>query len=189
MASKAWSGVKYIYGLVNSEKYKHDISSSANPDTSGTIIPLTSIAVGDTDATRTGNAIYVRSVLCNMVVQIHASATNTTYRYMIIRDKQQAEDTSPSIGSVLDTVGVHTPLNSATVGRFDILKDMTYNINTVGTPTRIHKVYLPMRSHVRYNNTASTDITKNGLYLILISNEATNVPSVTYFVRVSYHDN
>lgn len=189
IASAAYRGVKYIKGLVNSERYKFDTDTSSSPSTSGTITHLTAIAQGDAENQRSGNGILCRYILINAVMQLHASATNTTYRILIVSDSQQVGDSSPAISDVLNSVGLTSALNRGTVGRFNVLYDVVQNINNVGTPTRVHRIYLPTMCHVRFNGPLSTDIQKNGVYLILISNEATNTPSFSYFSRISYHDN
>lgn len=189
IASMAYKGVNYLKGLVNSEVYKFDTDTSSSPSTAGTITHLSAIAQGDAENSRSGNSIYLRSVLVNGVMQIHASATSTTYRIMIVSDSQQVGDTSPAISDILNSVGVTSALNRGTVGRFSVLYDKMFNINTAATPTRCHKIFLPMLRHVRFNGAATTDIQRNGIYLVLISNEATNTPSFAYFSRCSYHDN
>ena len=80
----------------------------------------------------------------------------------------------------------------------DILIDLNLYGSLDGTSTgghttdRLIKINKVMRSHVRYNGTSSTDIQKNGLYLIISSDQSdasTTEPLVDYVVRVNYHDN
>lgn len=190
LALAAYRGVKYLSGLVNSEKFKLDTTVSVNPDnSSGSVIHLTGAASGDTDSSRTGNSIFVRSLYCRFRIDKHASATNTNVRILLVVNKQQVADTAPAITDVLESVDTTAPLNNATVGRFSILWDRTFNVNSVSQPTYNTQLYKPMKLHCRYNGTAGTDIQKNGIYLLIFSNEATNTPAVNGLFRVSYHDN
>lgn len=196
IAVKAAKGVRYLSGLVNSEKFKHDINVSNNIDYYGTMIPLTNIAIGDTDSTRTGNSIFVRHITNRISVSINPSYVGDfqRLRIMLLIDTQQVSDTQPGAGSVLETTGQTTSfmslLNSDTVGRFRILKSTYVNV-TQDNPIRTLDWDFNLRHHVRYNGPLSNDIQKGGIYLLLISdqpNGSTN-PFVQTVNRVSYHDN
>lgn len=192
MAGAALKGVNYIKGLVNSEMHKHDLTSSGTVDNNGTLVNLNAIATGDTDSTRTGNSIYVRHVNASGSLEINSSATASQVRCMLIVDKQQIGDTSPSVTDVLETTGSafapFSKLNSETVGRFSILWSRVYNLNTQ-RPSVVWSCRKTMRHHVRYNGSASTDIQRGCLYLLFISSESVNNPTCRRNIRVSYHDN
>ena len=74
LASAAWRGVRYVKGLVNSEMFHNTIDNTNNPTPLGTIVPLTNIAIGDSAVTRTGNSLFVRSIVMNMNCSQNASA-------------------------------------------------------------------------------------------------------------------
>ena len=44
-------------------------------------------------------------------------------------------------------------------------------------------------THIRYNGTADTDIQKGGLYILFISDQASDYPTCDYQTRLGYHDN
>jgi len=199
--SYARRGLRYITGLVNSEKLYKETSdqdvevSYDNP----VFVPLTDIAQGDTISGRTGNSVLVRYLNAKIWLRMRDNQPTMT-RIMLVRDKQQVGDTTPSISTVLNgTAGpqvITSFLNRTTAGRFDILYDRTFSLagtSTGGhTTDRLIKINKVMRSHVRYNGTSSTDIQKNGLYLIISSDQSdasTTEPLVDYVVRVNYHDN
>ena len=120
MAALALRKVKYIAGLINVEKKKTDIVVGMTPDsTSVEVEYLSDIAQGDTVGARNGNSILVKGLRLSGDMSIHASATNTIVRLMVIRDTQQVADTSVSCVDVLDasvSKYVHAPLNDNTVG-------------------------------------------------------------------------
>lgn len=193
IAKKAARGVWYLKGLVNSEKFKHDIQASSNPAYSGTLSSLVAINQGDGDGQRTGNSIFVRSVSMKGSVEWNSTqSVPQRLRMMLVIDKQQVGDTIPSPSDVLDTTGTsfapYSMLNDTTVGRFTILKSRMYNVSSE-KPVVDFNWNINLRHHVRYNGTTSSDIQKGGLYLLLISDAATNGPTVFRFIRVSYHDN
>lgn len=189
MAESALKGVKFIKGLVNSEMLKLDNGGSSAIDnvTSNSLIPLHAIAQGDGDSARTGNSIFARALNGNINFEKHASATYTYVRCMILMDTQQVGDTTPTVLTVLQSDWA-SHLNTATVGRFKVLYSKIVVLNSARPSVQI-KYNKAMRHHIRYNSTASTDIQKGGIYMLLTSSESTNTPTVRYNLRLSYHDN
>lgn len=190
-AQQAWK----LKGLVNSEMLKYDTNESGTTITSaGTYVShLTSIAIGDTDTTRTGNSIYVRAVNIHGRVVYNATSgvTPTFLRLMVVIDSQQVGDTLPLISSVIDTTngGYQAHMLNTTVGRFKVLYSKIITTDSVQNTVKPFEINLPMRHHVRYNGSAGTDIQKGGIYVLAISSEAINGPKLIWNARVSYHDN
>lgn len=199
--SSAWKTAKWaanavwkIKGLVNSEMLKHDVQEAGTIiTTAGYYKPLTDVAVGDDDASRTGNSIYVRSVHIRgqLVYNGTAGATPGFCRLIVVIDTQQVGDTYPAISEVLDTAtgGVNAHVLHTTAGRFKILYSRVFTTDNIDRTVVPILINLPMRHHARYNGTASTDIQRGGIYVHAISSEATNGPKLIYNARLSYHDN
>lgn len=189
LAAKAAKGVWYLKGLVNSELLKSDSASSTTISNTGSIIRLVDIAQGDGEGQRTGNSILVRGINLKLAFNQNASATDTLYRIIIFKDTQQIADTSPAITDLLATASTLAPLNASTVGRFKIMKNWFFHTSNASDTVRNISWYMNMRMHMRYNGSASTDYQKNGIYLLVLSDQATNTPTVYYNKRVTYHDN
>lgn len=189
LAIKALKNTQYLKGLVNSEMYKYDLASSQTISNTGSVVALANIAQGDTDATRTGNSLLARKMFMRMTFTQAAAADDTLYRVIFFIDKQQVGDTSPAVSDVLDTVSTLAPLNSATTGRFKILKNYFFHTSN-SSDTVNHKVcYKDLYHHIRYNGTAAADIQKGGIYMLVLSDQSVNVPTIFYNWRLSYHDN
>lgn len=188
-AMAAWTGLNYIKGLVNSEMLHHNQNASISISNTGTVVHLTNITQGDGSAQRTGNSILLRTVFGRISACIHASATDTFIRCILFKDKQQVGDTLPLVTQVLRTNSYLAALNSNQAGRFIILKDFMLKLNSANNTNSFRKILRKLHQHVRYNGTANTDIQKSGVYILFISNEATNTPTLDYDLRVSYHDN
>lgn len=189
MAKAAGAGVSYLMGLVNSEMYKFDFAQTDTPANTGLITHITGMAQGDTDSSRSGNSIYVRGLLLRYTSTINASATNTFVRVMVVRDNQQVGDNVPTVANVLDSLTVISPLNNETVGRFSVIYDKVHTLQVANNTAGYVKQYFKMNSHVRYNGAGASDIQKNGLYVLTLSSEATNTPSVAWQTRLFYRDN
>lgn len=191
LAKKAIRGVRYLKGLVNAEKYHLDTVVSGAISTTPSVTHLTAIATGDGDGARTGNSILMRGLSFSMTWNMNASATNTWIRMVLVQDTQQIGDTTPAFTDIFDSgsSNIINLLNKNTLGRFKILRDKVISFSSNSKTDYSKKGFIRFYNHVRYNGTASSDIQKMGLYLLFVSNEATNTPTVSSVWRVFYYDN
>lgn len=189
-ASKALSVAYAVKRLVNVEKKKHTIQYSTTPSTSGSLQAASQIAQGDSEIQRDGNSVKATLFSLNYTLTQHASATATFARVMMIRDNQQIADTTPAVIDVLQSPSdINSFLNPSTVGRFTIFYDQIHALSSNGNHTVSKRVNIPMQSHIRFNGSASTDVQKGGLYILQLSSEATNAPTLNGTLRVAYVDN
>lgn len=192
IARAAWSGVKYIRTLINVERKFIDHSFITNiTNGSPQVNILTDVAQGSTNITRDGNSILLKTLQLDGIVVKHASATQTLFRWMIVEDTQQQSDTAPTYTDIFDSASSNTPrLNVANVGRYKILKKSSNILLTADRPIANIKYFRRFRNHhCRFNGTSASDFQKGHLYLILISSEATNVPSPAISSRCTFFDN
>jgi len=192
VAKAAWQGVKYIRGLVNSEMLKVD----SNPTLSGVqsrITLLNGMSQGDGANTRSGNSILVRNITIKGFMEINGAVTgNTRIMIALVQDSQQISDTLPTVGDIFaSATNPYSLLNTGNLGRFKVLKRWHYNLTPVagGQNVKALEYYKSVYFHTRYNGASTTDIQKNGLYLVYITSENTNHPNIDMNVRVGYHDN
>jgi len=189
-----WEAINKLRGLVNSEMYKYDQSqTSLQLTNSGGTLHISSVAQGDGDNARTGNSLFARCVNIKGILRFN-SASSKLYqpcRLMVVQDSQQIGDTSPGVTNVLESATTYGHMNSDTVGRFKVLYNKVFNLNTGANVSIPFTINLPMRHHIRYNGTAATDIQRGGLYFMYMSNESvsTDQPYMDYECRLSYHDN
>jgi len=193
MAFKAFKLAKYLSTMINCEVKKYDVSDTvAAVDTTGNVIHLNPVAQGDTDDTRDGNSILSKSIAVKLQCGKHASATASILRAMLVVDTQQVADTAPTVADILDSTGnkVSAFLNSNSVGRFKILQDKRFQLTSTTLIERFISFGASLKGmHCRFNGTAGTDMQKNAVYLVLVSDEAANCPSVQYTSRYSFYDN
>ena len=178
LATKAWRATKYIKGLVNSEMYHLQTSGTSSVNNTGTIIHLSALAQGDGPDARTGNSILLRNIFLRLGITQHASATSTYYRIILFHDKQQVSDTPPTVSQLLESSSTLSPLEQDSFGRFKIIQNWFFTTDNTKATTRVIEKYYKVYKHLRYNGTAATDIQKNGLYLMLLSDQPTNTPTI-----------
>jgi len=147
------------------------------------------VGQGDTNATRTGNSIFSRMIFAQGVFTLNASADEDTVRVIVFSDKQQIGDTTPGVTDVLTSANINSPLNVLTLGRFQILKDFKRTFTSAGVNRGTYKFAIPMRHHVRYNGTASSDVQKGGLFVLLIGSQPTNTLNHSAEWRLTFYDN
>lgn len=190
IAKKAWAATKYLKGLVNAEKKFHDVSFTLTPSTTASTQSFHAIAQGDASSDRNGNSLLAKYLRIRLNFAPHASEQSTLVRVLVVQDKHQVADNPPSYSDVVDSTGagIDSFLNSNTVGRFRVLHDRKYRVAN-DLPDVTKNLALKINNHVRYNGTTTADIQKNGLYMFLVSDQATNTPTITGVGRLSYYDN
>lgn len=192
LAVKAWKATKYLKGLVNSEMLHKDTTITMSSAQSN-ITSLVAIAQGDTDAGRTGNSLLLRNIYMRGSMNINASVTgNTRITLALVKDTQQSSDATPAVGDIFQSsTDPDSLLATGTFGRFKLLWRKTYVLTPVGGGRNVVNInkYWKVYDHIRYNGAASTDIQKNGYYLVAISSENTNYPGINFNARIGYRDN
>lgn len=193
LARSAWKGVQTIRGLVNSEMFHKDAQYTLG-SAQTRIYHLTTLTQGDAVSGRTGNSILLKSFSANGYMYVHPSqTTNTRVMLALILDKQQVEDTYPTLANIFanDTTP-NTLLNSSNLGRFKVLWRRQYTLDSNaggGNNAKQIKIFKRLNFHVRYNGAAETDIAKNGVYLCMITSEPSLYPTIDFQSRINYHDN
>ncbi len=175
------------------EKKFHTITATLTPhDQNDVGLFPTDIAQGNTQATRTGDKIsptslYLTGYLLMDVGQTGSSETDI----LIVQDRQQISDTGPEYSDVFDgNPGGGILVNNNTLGRFKILSHKQYSL-TPGVKESIRiKTYMKLSGSTRYNGLTSTDLQKNGIYMIMRSNKSLiNFPPVfTCSLRMHFTD-
>lgn len=189
-AMAAYRGVKYLKGLVNAEMKDYgDTGNSGTFTTTPTITHLTAIAQGDGPTNRDGNSIFVRFVGIRMRCSHDATNSSQFNRIVVVRDKQQVADGTPTWTDVFESADENSYLKDASKGRFDILYDCRFCFANNDKTARMFDIKIPMKHHVRFNDTAATDIQKGGIYLMLYGSNAANGTGYTWDSTVKFHDN
>lgn len=139
---------------------------------------------------RIGRKIYVKSIEFKAVITAGTAlvgSTVATVRVVILSDKQQIQSTAPAITDYMFTPSVTEPRNLYFMNRFHVLKDQIYKVDVYNPTVNIVKRML-FSTTLEYGGAGLGDITKNGIYIILVSNNAGNAPNISYSMRVWFND-
>lgn len=185
IASAAWSGVKALRAIINSEEFQLDIAYNFTAAANTAVItPLNIMAQGDGQSLRTGNSILMKKL--HRTEYNTTSQPNTLVREILFYDKQQIADTAPIVTDLLESSLPVSLYNKLSKSRFQILEDKLYSLNSVSKTNRVIRNTKMLNKHAIYNGASATDIQKMGLYKLVLTDTAA---TFTGSYRLFYHDN
>lgn len=186
---KALKKVKKLVKTIKQEfKKLPNTAGVASVTDTGTVTHLSNIASGSGSNARIGDAVTARYLFGRLSLRQHASSSASDVRIIIFVDKQQVGDGTPTVTNVLAAAEPDSFLNEATVNRFKILRDWYFNVNDAKSLAWLKKFNIKLNFQIRYNGTAATDIQKNGIYILCISDEPSNTPGLVWSIRLVYTD-
>lgn len=196
IARDAMVAIRQIRGMINCEKHYKDleVSSGTTISWSGTTIHCTGVSQGDDVDGRQGNSILGRSLWIQLLFNANATSTSSYIRMIVYRDKMN-QGATPLATEVLTPALVSSanaplaPLNVDQTSRFQIMYDKRFIVSSDSKDMVKVAKYLNFQNHVKFTGTAGTDEFQNHLYILLISNEQTNTPTVGGVIRFGYYDN
>lgn len=195
-ASKALTMARHLKTMMNVE-YKHLnhlITPVAITDAGLIVNDISFLIEGNTSQTRDGGQVKFTSFRFAYNATIHASASRSLLRVMIVHDKQtnQATFTLADLlfdGTVVDAI--HSPYNINNASRFNILYDKVHVLSTADETSIYRTIIRKLALKVRYDANAGTiaDLSQDSLSLVFIGDQATNDPSVAFNWRSRFIDN
>jgi len=188
---KMTGDVTRLMGLLNTEFKQKDVTASGTVDNVADIILLNGLAKGDDFDTRDGRVVRVKSIQVALLYELSASATFTQLRIMVVLDKQPNEVTMVIL-DLLDSSALQSFRNLDNRKRFVILRNEVVNMSISGAQGGYWEYYKKFNLKTVYDDSDAgtiVDISTNAIYLVLLSNEPTNLPTVVRSTRVRYIDN
>lgn len=195
LAKRTAYGLNEIRKLVNVEEKVIEVdSASATFNTNGTIYSLSTIVQGTNFNERIGNSIKLQSIDVRYRIFMNTTSGNTVVRVIIFRDLD-GYGTAPTVtdvlaqgvGSTTAPLAMHDFLNRK---RFSYLYDYVDTLSPQGERGFATEVHIPHEGHILYlgSTAAAASNGKGSLYMLVISDESTNTPSVAFQSRVVFTD-
>jgi len=186
---------RFVATLKPEIKFHDTACAGSNVPVTGTVDHITDIAQGDTVSTRTGNAINVVSITLKGTISDYGAA-GSHFRVCLVQDKQQVADTAPAAGTIFsDAIASANPVTAvptiANLSRFNVLwMSRAYHSGglNAGFVNNYWECSKKVNIKVSYNGTASTDIEKNGLYVIFLSDQAAATVDFNGLARLGFTD-
>ncbi len=189
LAKLALRRVQRLRKQLQPEPKFHDIlATTLLPGAAGIMTNLCLIAGGNTVTTRIGNMIRPFFMEFRCTVTKDVTPTTSPIRMLIVRDNRQVESTIPSLLDILLQAVPMSPYSRVNPKRFTILWNKFFILRTNRIATTINitkKLNFPMQ----YIGAVNTDITRNGIFLLLqSSNVAGQLPTIVFTFRLRFTD-
>jgi len=191
-ASRALSAFKGAVSLLNAEVKFIDTGVSSAVGTAGSVTLLSGITQGDGVSSRDGQSVKLKGGAIRLVSTMHASATRTQTRVLIVVDTRN-QGSSPAVTDVLTAATVQSQLNlAAQPGRFVVLYDRVFSQISVGDSSTLFTIIeleALVDMHQLYSGTAAANTSGPTVFLVRLSTEATNTPTQAFESRLLFLDN
>lgn len=190
-AKAAYQGVKYLKGLVNVEKKAVYANASDTVSSSGVLNCLNLIAQGDAEENRSGDSIMMKMIHVNFKININASASHTNIRVMLFLFLQP-QGATPTVTFPLQTTSNISCYNNDNAGLYTILYDKTFQVSITGNQEiskGFTRKFYQLHETFDGSTAAVGDIQRNALWLLAISDEGTNVPTMIWRSELLFVDN
>lgn len=187
LAKKAYKAAKYVKSLVNVEFKHHEPSFTGTVPSTGNVTLLTEIGTGDTNITRDGESVRLKSLQLRGTYAIDpTTATNQKVRMLVIRWN---DDSTPTIGNILQGGLVNDFYNLDETNKFKVLVDKYFTVNTVDRPQKDFVIKLKLNDICKWKSSTGSDVQTGHFYLVDLSDQATNPPTASWQGRLRYIDN
>lgn len=156
--------------------------------TTGSVVRLVDLAAGTGRDERQGNKVTYNSMdIKYKWVANTGGASSQLCRVLIFCDLQQSLASTPTIANVLET-DILSGLALDRRDRFKVLYDKTLYTTLTGENSRYIEASPKFNITSEWASAASTNIAKNGIYMILLSDSAASGPSISYNIRMNFTD-
>ncbi len=177
-----------LASLLNIEYKVKDVDASGAFVNTGTLIHLSPITQGDGNVNREGNQVKCFSISSKWEIAGTAAA-DSYVRMMWILDTEARSGVPPVVADILQSVTTNSHINFDTGRRrFVILRDLrgktetTFELNT-------GSYYKKINYKLNWDGAAGDTYVNNSLWLLLLTNVASNQPSYSIKNRLLYLDN
>lgn len=184
-------GKKIVLSRSLSEvKFTDNFVTAYSQSTTPVVHNCNAIAQGTSFNQRVGIWIDVKSITIRLDMFIGSALVGNAsghLRFVLVRDLQQVAGTAPT---VTDVINPFTPLGVRNVyfmKRFQILEDFLVRFHTYDPVKRITRT-VPVNDRAGYSGGASTDFAYRGIYLLLVTDNTANAPSIAATIRCNFTD-
>ncbi len=177
--------------FINTEFHYIDTTASTTATTTPTLVLLNGSVLGDTTTTRTGQSIKMDRSDFRFQLSVNATSIINFVRIIVVVDKQ-TNATAMTAADLLVTSNTVSPYTFGSQQRFIPLFDETFALSTYGPGAITKCIGLSTNQHVTYNTVNGgtvADIVTNSVYLIFLSDQGANAPSILYYNRLWFVDN
>lgn len=172
-------------------KYIVNNATATNIVDTGTWVLLNGLTQGITQSTRLGSQITVTSInFRGFMANIHAGPA--IVRAILLVDKVPQQATFSLADLLFNSANALTSnINMANRERFLVIFDKVFTFNDTGATeiqTFSFREKFGFKAQYNANNGTIADITKNAFFLLLISDQSTDYPDISYSYETYFVD-
>lgn len=176
LAKKAYRLAKKAYKAPEL-KYATITGSLTAPSTTGTMQCISLVSQGTTNNTRIGDTVSPTSISMRMKMNLHASATASQVRVIVYRWISEAPNTA-SVSDILGTSTISSFKSDDNRYQSEFLMDRVFSLNT-DRPEIYLQRKIKLNKYISFPEGSATP-NRNAIYIAILSDEATNTPTLDY---------
>ncbi len=196
LAKRSLAGLNEIRKFINIEEKYSDTSVSHTPDQNGSITCISQLAQGTNVGNRIGDSVRVQRLSLLGRAAVSSSVTSYSMTRIIVFRDMEGQGTAPVVSDVLESVGSSAaprqPYDWLNRKRFSILADWFMPLTALsgGSSVREFSFDVDLAKHVLYRGTtaAAASDGEGSIYVLSVSDEATNTPSIVATTRITFTD-
>ncbi len=196
LATKAYSMARTVASFMNVEEKLFDVSTIGQAiNTTATVLYLSDVNQGVAFNNRTGNSIKCIKFIQRWRLKINTSASTSFVRCLVVQGRQR-ETANPVLGDVLESAGTAaaamvSPYEHSFEDRWKIVVDKVVNLTLGGQAGLAWESVTDSLGHIMYQNGTGAvgNAAEGQLFALIISDEATNTPTLDIYTRLVFVDN
>lgn len=190
--AKATQALKLVKKVIRQEE-KKNVDVAYGPTAQSTteaVTHLTPIAQGTTHNQRVGLKVTANYLQMRFTCRGNATAIQQSMRIVIVADMQN-EGAAPAWTDIFQSASYLSPrqLISQPANRWKVLMDKTVSMDTNGATGVVNfNKFIKLKHIIKYSGTNSTDESDGNIWILSISDQATNTPTLQYYSRFRFTD-
>lgn len=183
--------VRKLEKKVEVKMHDIDFNTLVNVGTAGVVTNLASIAQGDTISSRDAETIFPQSFDLRLIWNGDVAEISGVYRTIIFQDMRQVVSTPTPVLTLLKEATSLSQYSLANRKRFRIYYDETFTLDgNAADHAQLHTrhVVRKVSRSIQWTGATSTAWTKDGLFMVNITNLAANQPNFSFTFRLFFTD-
>lgn len=182
----AYRALKAAQRSEKKKEVKHNAVTVADttPDSTGSIEELSVLSAGDSNNNREGDVVFPTSLRFRGRLVKNASATTTQVRMLIF---QWLSEAPGAVSDILVSTSVQSFKSENNRYQSRILYDRVFTLDSASKDSMFIQKTIKLKGMIAYPQSSSA-ANRNGIWVLLLSNEATNVPTLNLESRLYFKD-
>ena len=187
VAKTALSAVRFL--AAQAEVKIFDIAQQTNLiGNAGVVFNLNAIPDGDGRNERSGSSLYAFQLDFRWDWAINVADNVSKCRLIIFSDSRQVNNTQPTVLNLLAVANPNSQFTFENRVRFKILADVTQVIDSTSPQMVAGHIVKRLKLKCKYTGAAAATWSDNGLFLVVLSDETVNFPTLRFTSRLKYND-